>query len=254
MTPLRRLRRAAIDVEPLRHAAFRRLWAGNSRGFVDFQLTAVAVAVQVYELTGSWFRVGMLGLVGLVLFGRWGGAVADAVDRRVLLLGSSLLLWGCTRGLLGAALAGVASLPLLLGLVAVQAAGFAVASSTRGAIVPRVLPEALVPSANTLSFTASNVGLALGPLLAGLILARWSFAAAYAADLAVFTFALYAAARLPALPPAGPATTPGLRSVVGCTSSRTTSGTRSAQPGGRRTRSGPPARPRGPPRVGPAPG
>jgi hypothetical protein len=98
MTPLRRLRRAAIDVEPLRHATFRRLWAGNSLGFVGFQLTAVAVAVQVYELTGSSFWVGMLvGLVGLVLFGRWGGAVADAVDRRVLLLlGSSLLLWGCT--------------------------------------------------------------------------------------------------------------------------------------------------------------
>jgi MFS family permease len=118
---------------------------------VGFQLIAVAVAVQVYELTGSWFKVGLVGLVGLVLFGRWGGAVADAVDRRVLLLlGSSLLLWGCTGGLLGAALARVASLPLLLGLVAVQAAGFAVASSTRGAIVPRVLPEALVPSANTL--------------------------------------------------------------------------------------------------------
>jgi len=68
MTPLRRLRRAAIDVEPLRHAAFRRLWLGNSLGFVGFQLTAVAVPVQVYELTGSSFWVGMLGLVGLV---RW---------------------------------------------------------------------------------------------------------------------------------------------------------------------------------------
>ena len=112
---------------------------GNSLGFVGFQLTAVAVPVQVYELTGSSFWVGMLGLVGLVplvLFGLWGGAVADAVDRRALLLGSSLVLWACTGGLLAAALAGVASLPLLLGLVAVQAAGFAVASSTRGAIVP----------------------------------------------------------------------------------------------------------------------
>ncbi|HET9291064.1 MAG TPA: MFS transporter, partial [Actinomycetes bacterium] len=104
--------------------------------------------------------------------------------------------------------------PLLLGLVAVQAAGFAVASSTRGAIVPRVLPVELVPAANTLSFTASNVGMVLGPLLAGLILARWSFAAAYAADLAVFTVALYAALRLPPLPPIGHTTTPGLRSVV----------------------------------------
>jgi MFS family permease len=217
MTPLGRLRRAAIDVEPLRHADFRRLWLGNSLGFVGFQLTAVAVPVQVYELTGSSFWVGMLGLVGLVplvMFGLWGGAVADAVDRRLLLLGSSLTLWGCTGGLLAATLLGVASLPLLLGLVAVQAAGFAVASSTRGAILPRVLPTSLVPAANTLSFTASNVAMVLGPLLAGLLLARWSFAAAYAADLTVFTMALYAALRLPPLPPAGPATAPGLRSVV----------------------------------------
>jgi hypothetical protein len=80
--------------------------------------------------------------------------------------------------------------------------------------VPRVLPAELVPAANTLSFTASNLGMVLGPLLAGLILARWSFAAAYAADFAVFTIALYAAMRLPALPPAGAAITPGLRSVV----------------------------------------
>ena len=217
MTPLRRLRRAAIDVEPLRHAAFRRLWLGNSLGFIGFQLTAVAVPVQVFELTGSSFWVGMLGLVGLVplvAFGLWGGAVADAVDRRLLLLGSSLLLWACTGGLLAASLLGLASLPLLLGLVAVQAAGFAVASSTRGAIVPRVLPEPLVPAANTLLFTAGNVALVLGPLLAGLILARWSFATAYAADLAVFTVALYAALRLPPLPPIGHTTAPGLRSVV----------------------------------------
>jgi MFS family permease len=177
----------------------------------------VAVPVQVYELTGSSFWVGMLGLVGLVplvMFGLWGGAVADAVDRRRLLLGSSLTLWGCTGGLLAAALFDLASLPLLLGLVAVQAAGFAVASSTRGAIVPRVLPAELVPAANTVSFTASNLAMVLGPLLAGLILARWSFAAAYAADFTVFTIALYAALRLPALPPTGPATSPGLRSVV----------------------------------------
>jgi MFS family permease len=217
MTPLGRLRRAAIDVEPLRHVDFRRLWLGNSLGMVGFQLTAVAVPVQVFELTGSSFWVGMLGLVGLVplvAFGLWGGAVADAADRRLLLLGSSLLLWACTGGLLAASLLGLASLPLLLGLVAAQAAGFAVASSTRGAIVPRVLPERLVPAANTLTFTAGNVALVLGPLLAGLILARWSFAAAYAADLAVFTVALYAALRLPPLPPIGRATTPGLRSVV----------------------------------------
>jgi len=51
--PLRLLRRAAIDVEPLRHPDFGRLWLGNSVEFVGFQLTAVAVPVQVYEVTGS---------------------------------------------------------------------------------------------------------------------------------------------------------------------------------------------------------
>jgi MFS family permease len=217
LLPLRLLRRAAIDVRPLRHAAYRRLWLGNSVALVGFHLTAVAVPVQVYELTRSSFWVGMLGLAGLVplvVFGLWGGAVADAVDRRLLLLLSSLTLWGSTGGLLLAAVLGVASLPLLLGLVAVQAAGFAVTASTRGAIVPRLLPISLVPAANTLSFTAGSLGMVLGPLLAGLILARWSFATAYAVDLAVFTLALYAALRLPALPPAGPAATPGLRSVV----------------------------------------
>src|ERR687897_1024189 len=117
MTPLGRLRRAAIDVEPLRHAGFRRLWVGNSLGFIGFQLTAVAVPVQVFELTGSSFWVGMLGLVGLVplvLFGLWGGAVADAVDRRRLLLGSSLLLWACTGGVVVAPVTRVARPPPLL--------------------------------------------------------------------------------------------------------------------------------------------
>jgi MFS family permease len=215
--PLRLLRRAAIDTTPLRHADFRRLWIGNSVAFVGFQVTAVAVPVQVYDLTGSSFWVGMLGLVGLVpliVFGLWGGAIADAVDRRVLLLLSSLVLWACTGGLLAQALLDLDSLPLLLALVAVQAAGFAVASSTRGAIVPRVLAAPLVPAANTLSFTASNVGMVVGPLLAGVILARWSFATAYAMDLVVFSVALYAALRLPALPPTARSTTPGLRSVI----------------------------------------
>jgi len=215
--PLRLLRRTAIDVEPLRHSEFRRLWVGNSVAFAGFMLTAVAVPVQVYEVTGSSFWVGLLGgagLVPLVVFGLWGGAVADAMDRRLLLLVSSLTLWACTGGLLLQALLDLRSLPLLLALVAVQAAGFAVASSARGAIVPRVLPASLVPAANTLTFTASNAGMVLGPLLAGVVLAHWSFSVAYAVDAALFTVALYAVLRLPSLPPAGPATAPGLRSVV----------------------------------------
>jgi MFS family permease len=219
------VRRAAIDLTPLQHSDFRRLWTGNSIAFVGFQVTAVAVPVQVYDVSRSSFWVGMLGAVGLVplvVFGLWGGAIADVVDRRVLLIVSSLVLWGCTLGLLAEALAGLRSLGLILALVAVQSAGFAVASSTRGAVIPRVLPPEDIASANTLSFTASTIASAIGPLVAGVILARWSFAAAYAVDAVLFTMALYAALRLPSLPPLsesgepapGRRNVPGLRSVA----------------------------------------
>ncbi len=211
------LRRSAIDITPLRHVDYRRLWVGNSVAFIGFQLTAVAVAVQVYELTSSSFWVGMIGAVGfvpLVVFGLWGGAVADAIDRRRLLLIASSVLWGCTGVLLVHALLGLDSIAVLLGVVAVQAASFAAASSTRGAIVPRLVPLELVPAANTLGFTAGMVGMVFAPLLAALLLSRWSFGVVYAVDAALFTLALYSAFRLPALPPLGVTTAPGLRSVL----------------------------------------
>jgi MFS family permease len=122
--------------------------------------------------------------------------------------------WVCTGALLIQAVLGVESVPLLLGLIAVQSAAFAISSPARGAIIPRLLPADLVPAANTLNFTVTNFGSVLGPLLAGLILARYSFAAAYALDALLFTVALYSTFRLPSLTPIGKVTAPGLRSVV----------------------------------------
>jgi MFS family permease len=214
---VRLLRRAAIDVEPLRHLDYRRLWIGNSVATLGFQLTAVAVPVQVFAITRSSFWVGLLGgagLVPLVIFGLWGGAIADAVDRRLLVLVSSLVEWVCTGALLLQAVLGLDHLGLLLALVAVQSGAFAVSSSTWGAVVPRLLPVGSVPAANTLSFTASNLASVIGPLLAGLVLSQWSFSAAYALDAALFTVSLYAAFRLPSLPPLERTGAPGLRSVI----------------------------------------
>ncbi len=214
-----RLRRLAIDTTPLRHPAYRRLFVGNGVSFVGFQITAVAVPVQVYDISRSSFWVGMVGLVGLVpliVFGLWGGAVADAVDRRLLLLVSSTVTFVVTVALLAQALLQLGNLALILVLVGMQSAAFAVSSPTRNAIIPRLLRRELVPAANTLSFTMSNVGMVLGPLLAGVVIARTGgFAAAYAIDAFLFTVALYAVLRLPALPPLTAETArPGLRSVI----------------------------------------
>lgn len=215
--PIGLIRRIAVDTRPLRHVDFRRLWVGQGVSFVGYQLTAVAVPVQVYAITHSSFWVGMLGVAGLVpliVFGLWGGSVADAMDRRLLLLMSSALTWLCTGALLVQALLDLRNTALLMALVAVQSAAFAVSSPARGAIVPRLIPLDLVPAANTLNFTIVSLGTVLGPLAAGVVLARYSFATAYAIDAVLFTVALYAAYRLPKLAPTGERTSPGLRSVI----------------------------------------
>ncbi|MBD2896086.1 Enterobactin exporter EntS [Actinomadura sp. RB99] len=212
------VRRLAIDTRPLGHPPYRRLWLGQGVSFVGFQVTAVAVPVQVYDMTGSSFWVGVLGLVNLVpliVFGLWGGAVADHMDRRKLLFSSSCVMWGATLLLLVQALLHLDSLLLIMVVVAVQATGFAVSSPTRSAIIPRLVDKSLVPAANTLNFTASQVGMLAGPLFAGVILARWSYGAAYGMDAVLFTVGLWAALRLPSIPPLGEvAGTPGLRSVI----------------------------------------
>lgn len=217
---MRWLRGVAVDITPLRHAGFRRLWLGQGVSFVGYQVTAVAIPVQMYQITRSSFWVGLIGiaaLVPLLVFALWGGAVADSMDRRRLLLASSLLVWAATLALLVQAFAGVRSPPLLLALVALQSVGFAVSAPTRSAIIPRLVPVQLVPAANTLNFTMSNVGGIAGPLIAGLVIARWNAATAYAIDAVLFTVALWAAYGLPELRPVVAGDTPvgrGLRAVA----------------------------------------
>jgi MFS family permease len=209
-------RRLAIDTRPLRHVAYRRLFAGNAVGNFGYQFTVVAVPVQIFAMTRSSLWVGLLGvaaLVPLLIFGIWGGAIADAVDRRRLLLASSLLMWTATLGLLIQALLGLRRPELLLALTAVQGVGFAVSSPTRQAIIPRLVPPAELPSANTLNTTFFNAAMVAGPLAAGLLLAHTSVAAAYAVDAVAFSMSLWATLRLPALPPAEDGRRAGWRDI-----------------------------------------
>jgi MFS family permease len=218
-SPLARwLSHHAIDPRPLRIAVFRRQVVGQGAAFIGAMMTQVAVPVQIYQLSHSSFQVGLIGLVGfvpLLLFGLYGGAVADAVDRRVLYLWSSLLAWLVTLALLAQSALGLDNVLVILALVAVQSGAFAIASAARGAIVPRIVDAELVPAANTIQFTVSNVGQVLGPLLAGLLVTRpHGFNYAYGLDAVLFTLALYAALRLPSIPPDGQAPRAGLRSVL----------------------------------------
>ena len=218
MSGLGLLRGTVVDTRPLRHPDFRRLWLGQGVSFIGFQLTSVAVPVEVYAITRSSLWVGLLGLaslVPLIIFGLWGGTVADAMDRRKLLLVASLCTWISTLGLLTQSLLRLDSVTVIFTLIVIQSIGFAISSPTRSAIVPRLVPQELVPSANTLNFIVSNFGTVAGPLIAGVVLARIGYAGAYAIDAALFTAGLYAALRLPKLAPLGDnITRPGLRSLI----------------------------------------
>ncbi len=212
------LGRQTLDTRPLQIAPFRRLLIGQGTSFIGSMLTQVAVPVQVYALTRSSLYVGYVGLAGLlpiVVFGLYGGAIADAVDRRVLYLWSSLGGWAVTLALLLQTLLDARNVWLILALVVVQSGMFAVASSARGAIIPRIVPVELVPSANTLNFTVGNVGQVVGPLIAGVLVSLdHGFAYAYAIDAILFTAALFSAFRLPSLPPQGAPQRADMRAVA----------------------------------------
>lgn len=161
------------DTTPLRSPDFRRLWLAGIPTVIGANLTIFAVPVQLYALTQNSAYVGLAGLfalVPLIVFGLWGGAWADAMDRRLLLIVasvglavSSVLLW------LQAALA-LDNVWLVLSMLSVQQAFYAINSPTRSAAIPRMVPGEQLAAANSLNMTVMQFGAIVGPLLAGLLL------------------------------------------------------------------------------------
>ncbi|WP_246064406.1 MFS transporter [Nonomuraea longispora] len=211
------VKRHVVDTRPLGVQAYRRLWVGQAISHIGVGATVVAVGQQVWELTQSSFWVGLLGmanLVPLIVFGLWGGAVADAVDRRKLLIAGSVVAWAATLLILVQALLDLRNIWLVFGAVALNATGFAITGPTRGAIIPRILERELVPAANALNSLVYSIGAVAGPMVGAVMLASGGFAAAYAVDALLFTGSLYAALRLPSLPPLGEVSRPGARAVL----------------------------------------
>lgn len=216
---LGRAARAAVsDITPLRESpAYRRLFAGQAVSSIGTQVTQVAVPVQVYSITHSSLQVGLVSLaalVPLVFFGLYGGAIADAVERRRLLLVTSVATTAVSVALLAQAAAGLRSVPLLFVCVAVQAGFAAVDNPARRSITPLLVRAEKLPAANTLSYGSMTFSVIVGPVLAGVAVGAGGFAWAYGIDVASFVAAFYAVARLPALPAAEDAPRAGLASVL----------------------------------------
>jgi Transmembrane secretion effector len=211
-------KRLLIDLTPLRESpVFRRLLVGSTLSAVGNSMTSFAVMLQVYVITRSPFAVGAIGIarmVPMLTIGLLGGSVADAVDRRRLVLVTTSLLAVVSAGLAAQAFAGLRLLWLLYALVAVQSALSSINAPARQTFLPHLLPPGkLAPglALNRLTFQIMQV---TGPALAGLITAFGGLRTCYLVDTVSFAGALYGVAGLPAIRPRGQVSRPGPRAVA----------------------------------------
>ncbi|GAB3493708.1 MFS transporter [Amycolatopsis cihanbeyliensis] len=207
-----------VDTRPLRIPAFRRLWTSTAVTAVGSQLTSVAVPKQVFDLTGSSGYVGLASVVALVpllIFGLWGGAIADTVDRRKLLLVTNIGIAVSVLLLWAQAFLEAGSVWLVFVLMATLQAFVAVNMPARSAMVARLVPADLLSSAVALNATTMVFGFVFGPMAAGALLPVLGLPALFLIDGAALLLMLPVVARLPALPPLNGATRrAGLRDVV----------------------------------------
>ena len=213
----RAARRARPDLSPLRRSPeFRRLYAGQAASFAGSMITYVALPYQAYQLTRSSLVVGLLSvaeLVPLVIAALVGGALADAADRRRLILGAEVASLAVAAALaLNAAAWHQVGLLFVLAVIGAFAAGMQ--RPSLDALVPLLVAREDLTAAASLSGLLGNGAQVLGPLLGGTLIAAAGLPAAYLADAASCLAGLVMFARLRSFPPAPEADRPSLRGVA----------------------------------------
>jgi MFS family permease len=195
------------DTRPIREVpAFRRLWIGSTLSAVGGQMTTFAVALQVFQLSGSSAAVGGVGLayaVPAIVVGLFSGTLVDSMDRRTIVLCASSLQALVSVAFAVQAFAGSGLLWLLYLLTAVQGGLSAVNAPARRTFMPRLLPRDQVAAGAALSMITMYLSMISGPALAGLIADAGGLRVCYLVDAISFAASLYGVARLPSMRPQG---------------------------------------------------
>jgi len=198
---------SSVDLAPLRQSRqFRLLWSSRTVTLLGTQVSQVALLVQARQLTGSAVMVGLLGaaeVVPLVIFGLYGGVLADRIDRRKLAIWTEAGL-GLTSVLL--TVNALLPRPSVWPLFVCAASGMALAALQRpslDAAVPRLLTDGQLTAGSALLSLGSNAGAIVGPAIGGFLAAGPGAAAAYGLDVATFAVSLALLALLSPLPRRG---------------------------------------------------
>jgi MFS family permease len=217
--PQRRwLHLAAVDITPLRrHRDFRLLFIGRLVSFFGSMITSVAVPYQVYQVTHSVLLVGMLGLAelaALVGFAMLGGALADAADRRLMVLLSEAGLMAGSLLLAGNSLLAHPMLWLIFVIAALQGSFDALQRPSLDALLPRLVDRDELPAAAALGSVRGTLGMIAGPAIAGVLVAVAGLPATYLVDVSTFVVGLVCLSLMKAVPPPPDAERPSFRRVV----------------------------------------
>jgi len=212
------LRRLAIDLGPLRrYPAFRRLFVGQTISTFGSEVAAVAAPFQLYQLTHSTLQVGLLSiceLVPLLTLTIVGGAIADAVDRRRLLLVTEVLLALVAVGFAFNASLDEPRVWAIYVLVTLAMSIFSLGVAGMNSVIPRLVePADLTPAIAIENVYGSTTSVA-GPALGGALIVAFGLTGAYLLDAATFAASLWSVWRLPPLPAAHDAERPSLRTVA----------------------------------------
>ncbi len=205
------------DTRPLQVSAYKRLWVANIATVIGAQLTVVAVPAQIYSITGSSAYVGLTGLFGLVplvIFGLYGGSIADSFDKRKVLIVSTAGMILSAAAFWALSAAGNTNVWWLLLTFSLQQAFFAVNQPTRTAVFRSILPIHLLPAGASLNMMLMQAGAIVGPLIAGALIPFIGFSWLYFLDALLLLPTLGAVLTLPTLPPKGEKQKAGFRSVL----------------------------------------
>ncbi|CAM5430727.1 MFS transporter [Streptomyces aurantiogriseus] len=212
------LGRTFLDVRPLRTSPlFRRLLIGRTVSTLGNFMTMVTVMFQVWDMTHSAVWSGAVGLaqaLPMIGFGLFAGAWVDRVDRRRVYLLGTIGQAACSLLLAVQGLTGHVPVAVVLGLVAAQSSFGAVGAPAAGVFVPRLLPKDQVAAGLALNQVTGQAMMLLGPAVAGVVLGWWGIGVCYLLDALSFGVSFYGAFGLPALPPEGEKSRPGLHGVL----------------------------------------
>jgi MFS family permease len=207
-----------MDLRPLRqHRDFRWLYAAQFVSFLGSMVTYVALPYQMFQLTGSSLKVGLLGLaelVPLLLTAFVGGALADTVDRRRLVLATEVGLGLGSAALALAALSGRPPVWTLYAVAAVMSALNGLQRPSLEALAPRLVDPDEMPAMASLATLRGSVGMIAGPALGGALIASAGLATTYLFDVATFVFSIFAIRTIRATLPPEAGATPSVRSVL----------------------------------------